>query len=425
MSLSIYPHLKNKKTKPAHWILVLLLGTQTAFSGLLFAQSKDQTYYLQTLKRSGYVFVNELNSRSADSVRQLAFSGEELQQMNYRLPPLPNLEKLLVFQSHGNRLKIDARSNPVLSLIEIKNHRDQLKSLKIHCPSLKTLQIYESSLKDLYRLKQTKQLNRILISNCKLEKVSLQKLKRHPSLRELSLMFDSLKTEQVNWSPMPRLIKLNLTGNLLYKLPPGLERWDSLQDLNFARNKFKEVAGGHPLPPGLKSLSFYDNALKTLPPDMVIPKQLEILDLYYNQMKELPEVIGKFKSLKILYASFNEIQELPEWLSRMDSLKALYVHHNKITLLPQYLSRLKGLEVLHVNSNYLLHCPEWVGEFELMNDLDLANNLFETLPLSLKKLEALEVINLRGNPFPEGELSSGPVFELLKHWRENDVQVVR
>ena len=422
MKRCIYPQLNDKNAGLVIYLFLLIF-----LSHWVGAQSTQRSDSLQKveLKRQGYTLYNEISTIPLENIKSLAFYGDELKKVRKKLPAMPALKKLLIYNASGKKVKLNASQLPTLETVEINKHNSNIKKVNIRSKKLKNLQIYHSQLNDLPKLSQMKDLNRLQISNCNMNKASLNILKRQKGLNELSLMFDSLSYEAFRWTPLPKLQKLNLTGNRLDRLPPRLDEWDSLKDLNLAINAYTMVSEKHPMPLRLNSLSFYDNKLSTLPDDFYVPPGLEVLDLYYNHLTEIPKVVTGMYNLKMLYLSFNKINEIPEDLTRLKNLKALYLHHNKLTNLPEYLRRMSGLEILHVNSNYLLNCPDWMGDFKQMNDLDLSNNQLETLPLSLNELEMLEVINLRGNPFPENAWKAGPVYELMKVWKEQEVNVVR
>lgn len=96
------------------------------------------------------------------------------------------------------------------------------------------------------------------------------------------------------FSPLPNLVRLNLSSNQLETFPPTLGRDERT-----------------PLLPHLKYLDLRSNQIQGVPDHNVCLKDLEELNISKNQIKDLPEqFLASFLSLKTLDASRNELGKL-------------------------------------------------------------------------------------------------------------------
>ena len=109
---------------------------------------------------------------------------------------------------------------------------------------------------------------------------------------EIKRFFCILQISRVPiFSPLPNLIRLNLSSNQLEKFPPTLGRDERT-----------------PLLPHLKYLDLRSNQIRGVPDHNMYLKDLEELNISKNQIKDLPvQFLASFLSLKTLDASRNEL----------------------------------------------------------------------------------------------------------------------
>jgi hypothetical protein len=135
---------------------------------------------------------------------------------------------------------------------------------------------------------------------------------------------------------------LNLSGNRLSALPPGLSRLRKLEVIFCSDNHFTtvpEVLGeclqlqmvgfkankvaalpAAALPPQLRWLILTDNELASLPPEIGHCAQLQKLMLAGNQLRHLPAELAHCTRLELLRIAANQLQELPAWLLALPRL---------------------------------------------------------------------------------------------------------
>ena len=154
-------------------------------------------------------------------------------------------------------------------------------------------------------------------------------------------------------APFPDVVKLNLSSNLLKRVPSQLMQFKSLQNLN---------------------LSYNDISLP-------IPCQLLALD-----------------SLKRLDLSHNEISQFSSNKNGgnflCQSLDKLYLSHNNFSLIPNCFS-IPSLSVIDLSNNKLKSFPIFLASSEHLVELKLKNNSeLKSLPGFLGDLDHLKIIEI-------------------------------
>ena len=113
----------------------------------------------------------------------------------------------------------------------------------------------------------------------------------------------------------PSLEELNLSDNELRTLPPQIVNLIELRHLNLSRNQ-----------------------LDKLPLDFPNLELLAVLDLSHNQLKELPGNWEKMAGMYQLFINHNQFSRLPDNLKGIGADEAIevFVHKNQITELPKW-----------------------------------------------------------------------------------------
>jgi Leucine-rich repeat (LRR) protein len=365
----------------------------------------------------------KLHYQLPDSLAMLVVWSKSALPGNIRIEG-KGLQELVLNGPLSNLKKVSAaKGNPIKKIV-LSGLGNDIQKVKIKGDSLKIVSVDRCKLSSFKKIKCTKGLHKLQISNSKIERVDLKSLKRYRHIQELVLSNDSIGDDKIILQRLKRLKTLVLSGNLLTKLPSGLISLDSLETLTLAYNSFQQLPLDTRFPPNLKSISFYKNDLIEIPACLENLYSLHTLDLYYNKIKSLPDFLSRMDSLNTLYLSHNQIHVLPPTLARMKQLTKLYLHHNKLTSVPDTIIQLKSLEVLHLNHNYLTTFPEVVLGLNHLTDLDLSNNMIERFPLEIKSLQSLQLLAIQNNAVTEKELKEGETGTLIDELKRAGVRVI-
>jgi Leucine-rich repeat (LRR) protein len=213
---------------------------------------------------------------------------------------------------------------------------------------------------------------------------------------------------------------LNLAGNALVTLPPGI--YDlPLKYLNVAANKLREVS---PLiirlGSTLQDLSLGANQITVLPPAIGALPRLRRLWLQHNNLRFLPEAIGKLGLLETLACFSNQLGTLPRRIGQLKSLSELDLSDNRLEALPQSIGQLYALQELSVQGNRLSTFPQNIGYLQSLETLYAGANRLEYIPWSVGNLQNLRSLFLEDNRLVELPASLGNLrvlihLELLKN----------
>ncbi|MDJ0365147.1 leucine-rich repeat-containing protein kinase family protein [Hymenobacter sp. H14-R3] len=143
---------------------------------------------------------------------------------------------------------------------------------------------------------------------------------------------------------------LNLSGNRLAALPPGLGRLRKLEVLFCSDNQFAAVPEVLGDCPQLSMVGFKANRIRTLPAAALTPA-LRWLILTDNQLESLPPEIGQCQQLQKLMLAGNQLRKLPAELAQCTSLELLRIAANQLTELPAWLLAMPRLAWLAYAGN--------------------------------------------------------------------------
>lgn len=153
---------------------------------------------------------------------------------------------------------------------------------------------------------------------------------------------------------LPNLEELDLSENLIEVLPESIKMWTKLEYLDLFDNKLTYLPhNGIKHLVRLKKLNISSNLLTKLPRSIGYCSNLEKIDLRANFFKRLPSDIGKCTSLKSLKASENQIKKLPIEIKNLTSLIQFYVADNELSVLPEGLSSWKRIRKINISNNLL------------------------------------------------------------------------
>ncbi len=148
-----------------------------------------------------------------------------------------------------------------------------------------------------------------------------------------------------------KLIRLNLKGRNLSKLPQLISKFENL-----------------------RTLILDDNNLATLPKDF-----------------------ENLRNLTKLYLAGNNLTNIPESICKLTTLNYLTLNDNQLAVIPQNIANLSNLVYLNLRNNHLLNIPNEVCELSNLFLLDVFNNQVETIPVNIGNLLKLIVLNLSKN----------------------------
>jgi len=134
-----------------------------------------------------------------------------------------------------------------------------------------------------------------------------------------------------NFSQLTKLKELNISGNLLTRVPYEILELNSLAALHLGANRINFV-----------------------PKEICWLKKLEVLYLGGNMITEIPTEIGELTHLKVFVLCDNRLEEIPASVCNLKQLKSLLLHRNHITALPVELIKLRNLMELSLRDNPLV-----------------------------------------------------------------------
>ena len=201
---------------------------------------------------------------------------------------------------------------------------------------------------------------------------------------------------------------IDLHGNRLATLPPGLRKLDRLTILNLSRNKITNAVLG--IVGGLKTLRelrLGENALHgALPSDLCNLTALEILDVHNNSVSSLPEEVEKLSRLRVLNVSDNKLSSIP--FSELVALPLIEVDVSKnrlgATLLPSSVLNFPTLRILEAGENALTSFSDRDVELPCLQSINLSNNRLTALPdmKCCRQLSSLIASQNQLTSLPEG-----------------------
>lgn len=152
---------------------------------------------------------------------------------------------------------------------------------------------------------------------------------------------------------------LDLSGNLLSKLPDDFGRFSKLKIAFFSDNCFTELPKVLSQCPQLEMIGFKSNQISKVHEES-IPKQTRWLILTNNQIEELPKSIGDCYRLQKCALAGNKLKNLPTEMANCSNLELLRISANELMELPEWLLSLPKLSWLAFsgnafNSNHAMH----------------------------------------------------------------------
>ena len=177
---------------------------------------------------------------------------------------------------------------------------------------------------------------------------------------------------------LSNLSTLDISDNLIEKLPKDLGNLKHLSEINVSKNKL-----GISVNP--KDWEWMDA--------QNIQRSLVSLDVSFNELKFMPVNITKFEKLVSLKIGNNQIMRIPFAIKQLTRLKDLQINNNKIQSLPCTITILK-LNSIDISDNDFTPTSDLNLPVEDLKEghNSLQNILFENKPSTLLELAARVVI---------------------------------
>ncbi|XVF16581.1 hypothetical protein REPUB_Repub10bG0044300 [Reevesia pubescens] len=237
------------------------------------------------------------------------------------------------------------------------------------------------------------------------------------------------KLDDMNFSSLPNLVSLNITGKVLYgSIPPEIGSLSKLTFLDFSSNY---LAGE--LPPSLGNLTLLknidvcdnlitgsiplelgnlenlislnlsrNNLVGTIPSTLAHLTNLTSMCLGNNKIEgSIPPTLAKLINLKFLTLQYNHISGfIPQEIGNMTNLILLSIYGNKISgPIPSALFALSNLKTIWLDSNQINgSLSSKIGNLKRLEELYLGDNrLSGNIPSEIGNLKKLEILYLADN----------------------------
>jgi Leucine-rich repeat (LRR) protein len=235
------------------------------------------------------------------------------------------------------------------------------------------------------------------------------------------------------------LQRLDISDNLLTRMPLGIRKLEGLKELVAEENFFGAVpvsrlkhaetleivslSKAHDLTLGetdyaplnyLKVFKANKCQLKSIDPSFYQMAGLNELQLQENELTEIPEGISALKNLTKLSFYKNQLKSLPDDLFDLN-LKVIDLYYNDLEVIPSEIGNLTDLEILFLAHNKIYSLPESIGELTNLDELYLHHNRLSVLPGSLSQLNKLRVVRVNDNyleDFPSQFLGIQSIVDL-------------
>lgn len=292
------------------------------------------------------------------------------------------LADLTTIDMSHNRLKeVPEGMEKAKSLLVLNLSYNQIEvippSLFINLTDLLFLDLSHNKLETLPpQIRRLSNLQTLILDGNPLEHFQLRQLPSLHSLNTLNMRntHRSLQNFPTSLDTLTNLTELDLSMNLLPRIPEVLFSLSSLVQLNLSDNQIAELSPNIELLTNLESLTLSRNQITVLPPALCRLSRLRRLYLNDNKLNfdGIPAGIGKLCALEVFSASGNQLEMIPESLCRCASLKRLNLSSNKLITLPESI-HLTELDSLDLRNNPDLHMPPKPVEVEKGDGVEFYN----------------------------------------------------
>ncbi|MCG8475743.1 MAG: leucine-rich repeat protein, partial [Cytophagales bacterium] len=352
----------------------------------------------------------------------IVLKDNSLSEVSEKIKELSNLKKL---DFSGNKLKALPEEIKQLkglkSLILSKNLFASIPDILFGCQSLETIVLKDNSILEVpQKIKELSNLKKLDLSGNMLKALP-EEIKQLKELKTLAL-----SKNQFTFIPDILLDRQDLEAiifkdNSLSNVPEKIRTFSKLKMLDLSGNQISELSDSiflkskegsaetEPSFPQLKNLFLGKNKLKALPKGLEKYQSLEIVDFSenllgssFNKNSEKGEAclknISSWENLEMLKLNGNKLESLPEGLANCVRLKVLDSSGNliKSVSLSKEKNALKNLTMLFLQDNELKELSG-LESCQALTTINLANNKIENLSNEFESLEKLHTLFLDKN----------------------------
>ncbi|MBT4594506.1 hypothetical protein HOD08_01350 [bacterium] len=170
------------------------------------------------------------------------------------------------------------------------------------------------------------------------------------NLQSINLSKNLLKKLPPTIANLKQLEFLEANNNVLMEFPKCIRGLTNLKSLKMDGNKIPSIQGRLGNLQNLELLSFEDNIICYVSPDLFDLPKLKSISLSKNRIKKIPE-IGNLKSLEFIELEENEISEIPADIMYCENLKKLSLKGNPLSSVPEELYDIKTLKEIGLDEN--------------------------------------------------------------------------
>ena len=206
-----------------------------------------------------------------------------------------------------------------------------------------------------------------------------------------------LNEKQGKYQGMPLLKHLDLSKNVLSKLPEYLNVLTNLRTLVLDYNCIRRISAVIRNFTRLVTLSIRHNNLTGFCDEFSQLLSIQSVCADFNNIEVVGDSVARLSTLQVFSLENNVIRNVSSVILRLSNLKSLRLSSNKMNKLPEDIYKLAALEQLLVRDNLLTSLPETIGTMTALQELDVADNKIEILPLAIGKLTSLTKLETRRN----------------------------
>ena len=274
-------------------------------------ESASKRFKAKTINKSTYTDL-KLALINSDSIIDIEFIGYE--KIPRKLERFKNLQELTIEDSP--KIDLENTINRISKITSIQKLRffnngkskypENLGSLR----NINSLWISGDSITSLPKsIIELKVLKELIINEC-------------PKI-EFHYLFETL-------SAMDNLKELDLSENMIKKVPDNIGTLKQLKELWLDDNALTEVTQGIKSLPNLEYLRLFSNEIKSLNFTLNDLPSLKNIDLCYNPFEVFPIELSELKKLERITMWYTEVNFIPKDISKLNNLKYLNLQNSEL-----------------------------------------------------------------------------------------------
>lgn len=276
-------------------------------------ETASKLFKAKTINKNTYTDL-ELALKNSDSVIDIELIGFE--KIPKKIERFKNLQELTI--EDCPKINLEKAINRISKITSIQKLRffnntkskypENLGSLK----NINSLWISGDSIANLPKtIIELKELNELIINECpKIEFYNLfETLSVMDNLKELDLSENLMKKVPDNIGKLKQLKELWLDDNNLTEVTKGIKSLPNLEYLRLFSNEINSLDFTHNDLPSLKNIDLCYNPFKIFPIELSELKNLERITMWYTDVNFIPNDIFKLNNLNYLNLQNSELNE--------------------------------------------------------------------------------------------------------------------